>query len=290
LSSLKKTASIDLGPSDFHSWTFIASDRVGLVSRQKAATRFQVRLYKLTDGSLVGSAQVPGAPGELAMLASGGEYLHVYSANSPTVTAWDVTTSPTRQLTSNLPPNVVYTSADGRFRLTTPMQAYHWVLENAETRKIITRAGDHGASSRQWSAPIQPVFSPDGRYFLLHRQKNAPMLPSWVPNWVAHLYKKLGIPELTTSVVFCDPATGREVRELPGWGVVQFAPDRDRVWLSYLNWAYKSQVLEEWPIAAPPPPWWLWVVTAVGIGWFLLRCRQRRATRPGLQNPAPAVA
>ena len=282
--------SLTVGPSDYLYWTFLAADRPAIIRRMKSAKQFDIHIFSLPDGREVDTLHVPCTPWDIAYASTDGRYLYTCPPSPSAIIIWDLGVSPPRQVMGQEPPYSTCVSPNGRHRLLTYARSRSWLLENVATGNVISRADENGTSDGQRGGPLSSAFIREGRLLLLGRYRDTRTLPAWAPGWLVRLFESSRFAQRSDYIAFGDPETGHELREVPGSWFVQMAPTGERVWLGRNSGPDFDKALEEWPIAAPPPPWWLWAITAVGLGWLVLRWRQRRARRPALQIAHPAVA
>ena len=229
-------------------------------------------------------------PGRRRIFAAGEKYLRVYGRSPVTDDVWDLSTSPPRNATVDELPNNDFVSPDGKYQLAFKRNwILDWELENVATRAVILRADD-GARFERRPFPLAPPFSPDGRLLILSQTRQRFRLPGSSPQWLTDLCDSIGLTRASTHILMCEAATGREARALPGDDMVHVSATGDRMWLMRPV-PYGSQlIVDEWPVAPPSPPWWLWALTAVPAGWYGRKIARGWTARKTLQIPAPGVA
>ncbi len=266
---------------------FSSPDRVRVPWLDKTGLRVRATLYQLSSGSVVERTEVPCVKGQSGFCPANDSYLLLYGGPVGKETAWDISVSPPREMVNN-PPYLIQVSPDGRCRVTTRAMRDDWEITNATTGEVISSSSDAIATNHQWG-PLHPAFSADGRFLLCGRTRPGVTQPTWTPSWLVEWCREHGYGQDRYSVVLSDPATGRELRELPGGDVVYIAPHGDRIWLMPVLQAGSQKIVEEWPITPPRPPWWLWTVTAATIVWCA-RPIWRRRSQPPSRRPLLARA
>jgi len=68
-------------------------------------------------------------------------------------------------------------------------------------------------------------------------------------------------------VTVIDLKTGQPIRSVPDFGCIGFGPNNETFWtVNYTKNANGKEQLRQWSVHPPGPPWWLWVLTAGGVG------------------------
>jgi hypothetical protein len=287
LPSGAKRGTLKVGGKQYLDWRFCADGRLRTVWKDKAKSCFRVSVFELPNEAVVESVDVPCFAEELASFPSDEPLLWVYGTSAGEK-IWDISSSPAKQRPDIAGPIQHDNSPDGRYRVNAFQNGRDtWWLEETGTGRRITESVGRPIGER--TVPFTPAFSHGGRFLMLSRQRPGVSLPTWIPRWFARWWRGYGPGKTSFSTVLCDPATGAELRTLGGWGFIRIAPDGDHVWLPAQpapnEWPTS---LEEYPLAAPSPPWWLWALTAVGIGWYIRRIWGWRSARRISQNaPAP---
>ena len=263
---------------EFSNWGCPSPDRLRLVWRDKMQSRVRATVHQFPGGSVLQSVEVPCAKGQFGYCPANDSCLLLYGSQAGKDTAWDLSTTPPAQV-DRFRPEITETTSDGRYRLRKKSNwPIDWALEDAMTGEEITRAPDPERTKYRLN-PFSPAFSSDNRFLLFSCMRYATALPEWTPRLLMRWYHSRGYGQQSDSVVLASPATGLHLRELSGIDLVQLAPNGDRIWLMKSPRSDSGMILEEWPIAAPWPPSWLWTFTAAGIVWYARPIWRRRFRR-----------
>jgi len=140
-----------------------------------------------------------------------------------------------------------------------PDESIRWELYDSVTEERI--------ASRHADLQIRPAtFTPDAQFIILP-ELNLSRLPNWLSDAANYVDKdcRFGWPIGRTVVI--NRKTGTVVRTVPGPSFFGFGPDAKSFWtFDTVHRNCDTVLLRQWSIH-PPTPWWLWLLTATGIGW-----------------------
>jgi hypothetical protein len=146
------------------------------------------------------------------------------------------------------------------------------------------RTGDaapiqHGDAGAQFAA-----FSKSGKWMALGTERIT--LPKGhlerIRDWV---YQKAGFELMQQDTWLIDTATGHIVRQISEELPIGFSDNETAIWTVFLTsiGQHWNMRLSQWPLQAPGPPWWLWLVTVGGVGLIVFDFKHRR--RAGDASP-----
>ncbi|MFL5331503.1 MAG: hypothetical protein ACJ8C4_21645 [Gemmataceae bacterium] len=120
-------------------------------------------------------------------------------------------------------------------------------------------------------------FSRDERYVVWGEMSQYQRSPSWMPRGVAD-FLQLDHSDFSHRVL--DTQARRIVHTVPGDDFIGFGPDNATIWTSSMITDVADRVLfRQFPIAAPPAPWWLWSLTAAGVAAMIWDMRRTWRSR-----------
>ncbi|MFL5331500.1 MAG: hypothetical protein ACJ8C4_21630 [Gemmataceae bacterium] len=139
-------------------------------------------------------------------------------------------------------------------------------LYDADTRQIILQRSAicHGDS---------PMFYNDDRHVVWGEvwQTRA---PPWLPRWIA---KWIFIDRDQARQVVVETQTGRLIHSVPGTRFIGFGPNAATFWtVNRFEGNSEHVVFRQYPTEAPAPPWWLWLLTALGAVAIVWDTKKRR--------------
>jgi WD40 repeat protein len=121
-------------------------------------------------------------------------------------------------------------------------------------------------------------FSPDGRWYGVAEGRNNPT----IANWQSTIRKWFGfdIQGYATTILILAADTGQLQIRLPADGISAWPADEQSVWTHRTDRTASASgktglIYELWSLFPSRPPWWLYAVTAAGLGFVVWDFRRR---------------
>lgn len=242
------------------------------VTAVKSVNRYLARIvsYELPSGRVVKDLELP-CPANDAITLIDDKYCFVGN-DFGSGQWWDVSSNLPRVTE---PPSLfrMQLSDDDRFSvLDNNLLLIDWSLIESATNRIIVHSSDPQFSNLRVRVPrTKPAFSRDGRFLILESFRMR-KFPNWMPSWIARQLISFGWKEANREIVLIDTATGGLSRRLPGNELLLAPANSDVVWTISQDLTISNGLtLREWPLKQRGAPWWLWILTACVIAWYMKR-------------------